>query len=112
MTAATLITLLHTNSAISGVIVDKRSEFISTAFVTGSSNIVVREFLWRASGSANIVVREFLWRASWTPNVVVRELLWKISLSSNIVARELLWTASWFAVANPDVMELVTILFV
>ena len=74
MTAATLITLLHTNSAISGVIVDKRSEFISTAFVTGSSNIVVREFLWRAS---------------WTPNVVVRELLWKVSLSSNIFVREL-----------------------
>ena len=82
MTAATLITLLHTNSAISGVIVDKRSEFISTAFVTGSSNIVVREFLWTAS---------------WTPNVVVRELLWRVYGP---------------AVANPDVMELVTILFV
>ena len=82
MTAATLITLLHTNLAISGVIVDKRSEFISTAFVTGSSNIVVREFLWRAS---------------WTPNVVVRELLWRVSGPT---------------VANPDVMELVTILFV
>ena len=97
MTAATLITLLHTNSAISGVIVDRLSEFISTAFVTGSSNIVARELLWRASGSSNIVVRE---------------LLWKISLSSNIFVRELLWRASGSAVPNPDVMELVTILFV
>ena len=96
MTAATLITLLHTNLAISGVIVDKRSEFISTAFVTGSSNIVVREFLWRAS---------------WTSNVVVRELLWRVSLSSNIFVRELLWKVSGSAVANPDVMELATILF-
>ena len=67
MTAATLITLLQTNLAISGVIVDRLSEFSSTVFATVSSNNVVRELLWRASVSA---------------------------------------------VANPDVMELVTILFV
>ena len=84
MTAATLITLLQTNSAISGVIVDRLSEFSSTEFATVSSNIAVRELLWRASVSSNIVVRE----------------------------GEFLWRASGSAVANPDVMELVVILLV